>query len=45
MGAAQLTVKNLQVVAVDAEQHVMLVRGAIPGPANGLVLVRQREAK
>ena len=45
MGAVQLTVKNLEVVAVDAEQHVMLVRGAIPGPANGLVLIRQREAR
>ncbi len=45
MGAVNLTIKNLEVVSVDAEQHVILVKGAIPGPANGLVLVKQREAK
>src|SRR5438876_377573 len=31
MGAVNLTIKNLEVVAVDAEQHVILVKGAIPG--------------
>jgi large subunit ribosomal protein L3 len=43
MGGVNLTIKNLEVVAVDAEQHVMLVRGAIPGPPNGLVFVTKRE--
>ena len=42
MGGVQFTVKNLEVVAVDAEQNVLLVRGAVPGPANGLVMVRKR---
>ena len=45
MGAVRLTIKNLEVVSVDPEQHVILVRGAIPGPTNGLVLVRKRDAK
>jgi large subunit ribosomal protein L3 len=43
MGGVNLTIKNLEVVAVDAEQHVMMVRGAIPGPPNGLVFVTKRE--
>jgi large subunit ribosomal protein L3 len=42
MGGENLTIKNLKLVAVDAEQNVMLVRGAIPGPANGLVIVKKR---
>jgi large subunit ribosomal protein L3 len=43
MGGGNLTTKNLKVVAVDAEQNVLLVRGAIPGPSNGLVIVKKRE--
>jgi len=43
MGAENLTIKNLQVVAVDSAQNVLLVRGAIPGPTNGLVIVKKRE--
>jgi large subunit ribosomal protein L3 len=43
MGGVNLTIKNLEVVAVDAEQNVLLVRGAVPGPANGLVVVKKRE--
>ncbi len=43
MGGVNLTIKNLEVVAVDAEQNVLMVRGAVPGPANGLVVVKKRE--
>jgi len=43
MGGVNLTIKNLKVIAVDAEQNVLLVRGAIPGPVNGLVIVKKRE--
>jgi large subunit ribosomal protein L3 len=43
MGGENLTVKNLEVVGVDPEQNVLLVLGAIPGPTNGLVLVKKRE--
>ncbi len=42
MGGANFTAKNLEVVAIDAEQNVLLVRGAVPGPANGLVTIRKR---
>jgi len=42
MGGGNLTIKNLKLVSVDAEQNVMLVRGAIPGPPNGLVIVKKR---
>lgn len=40
MGAARVTVSNLEVMAVDAEQNVLVVRGAVPGPIRGLVVVR-----
>ncbi len=43
MGGVFLTQKNLEVVAVDAEQNVVMVRGAVPGPPNGLVIVKKRE--
>lgn len=43
MGGKTLTIKNLQVVGVDAEQSMLLVRGAIPGPPNGLVYILKRE--
>jgi large subunit ribosomal protein L3 len=44
MGGKNLTIKNLEVIGVNAEQNVLLVRGAIPGPVNGLVFVEKREA-
>ena len=40
MGAVKTTTMNLTVHAVDAEKGVILIKGAIPGPAGGLVLVR-----
>lgn len=43
MGGKNLTIKNLEVVGIDAEQNVLLVLGAIPGPTNGLVVVKKRE--
>ena len=43
MGGENLTIKNLEVVAVNLELNVLMVRGAIPGPPNGLVVVRKRE--
>jgi large subunit ribosomal protein L3 len=43
MGGVNLTIKNLLVVGVDPEQNVLLVRGAVPGPPNGLVVVKKRE--
>jgi large subunit ribosomal protein L3 len=41
MGACRTTVNNLTVVRVDPEQHVVYVRGAVPGAPGGLLLIRQ----
>ncbi|GAA1746891.1 50S ribosomal protein L3 [Luedemannella helvata] len=40
MGGERFTVQNLQIQAVDPENNLILVRGAIPGPKGALVLVR-----
>jgi large subunit ribosomal protein L3 len=40
MGNARTTVMNLTVHGVDAEKGLLLIKGAIPGPNGGLVLVR-----
>lgn len=40
MGAQRVTVKNLKLVRVDAEQNLLLVKGAVPGGKNGLVSIR-----
>ena len=40
MGVDQVTVMNLDVVKVDAELNMIVVRGAIPGPKGGLVTIR-----
>jgi large subunit ribosomal protein L3 len=40
MGSQRFTVQNLTIQAIDAEANLLLVRGAIPGPAGALVLVR-----
>ena len=40
MGAERTTVQTLTVHAVDAERELLLIKGAVPGPRGGLVLVR-----
>lgn len=39
MGSEKVTVQNLEVVKVDAENNLIAIRGAIPGPKNGIVTV------
>jgi large subunit ribosomal protein L3 len=41
MGNARVTVRNLEVVQVDAEDNLILVKGAVPGPNGGYVVVRR----
>ncbi|HEY7462875.1 MAG TPA: 50S ribosomal protein L3 [Candidatus Limnocylindria bacterium] len=41
MGDQQVTVKKLRVVKVDTERNLLLVRGAVPGARNALLLVRK----
>ena len=40
MGNEQVTVQNLDVVKVDSELNMIVVRGAIPGPKGGIVLIK-----
>ena len=40
MGAKRVTVQNLEVVRVDAEDNLILVKGAVPGPRKALVEIR-----
>ena len=40
LGASRVTVQNLEVVETDADRGVVLVKGAVPGPKGGWVLVR-----
>ena len=40
MGAVRVTVQNLEVVRVDAEKNLILVKGAVPGPKKSLVMLK-----
>jgi large subunit ribosomal protein L3 len=39
-GVDRVTVRNLKLFSIDKEKNQMLIRGAIPGPNGGLVVVR-----
>ena len=41
MGAVRVTVQNLEVVSVDAEKNLILVKGAVPGPKKSLVTIKE----
>lgn len=41
-GNERKTVKNLEIVAIRPEEHLILIKGAIPGPKTGVVLVRKK---
>lgn len=45
MGAEQVTIQNLTVAYVDAETNVIGVKGAIPGPRKGIVVINGKETK
>jgi large subunit ribosomal protein L3 len=40
MGNKQVTVQNLKVALVDAERNLIAIKGAVPGPRNGLVFIQ-----
>ena len=40
MGADKITIQNLNVVKVDTERNLLLVKGAVPGPKGGLIIVK-----
>ena len=39
-GVERVTVQNLEIVKIDAERNLLLIKGAVPGPNGGLLLVR-----
>jgi len=41
MGVDQVTVRNLEVIEVDIEQNLLVVKGAVPGPNGAYVVVRR----
>ncbi len=41
MGGDQTTVMNLDVVQVDAERHLLMVKGAVPGPKGAVLVIRE----
>ncbi len=45
MGTDKVTVQNLRVVRVDEQMQVLLVKGAIPGPAQSIVIVKKAKKK
>jgi large subunit ribosomal protein L3 len=40
MGHQRVTVLNLEVVKVDPDRNLLLIRGAVPGPKRGLLMLR-----
>lgn len=41
MGTQRVTVRNLEIIEVDGDDNVLLVKGAVPGPNGGYVIVRR----
>ncbi len=41
MGAKRITIQNLEIVKVDAENNLLLVKGAVPGPKKSLVTIKE----
>ena len=40
-GDEQVTIKNLKIVSIDAENNLVVIKGAVPGPNGGLVAIKQ----
>ena len=41
MGSVRVTIQNLEVVKVDTDNNLILVKGAVPGPKKSLVTVKE----
>jgi len=42
LGNARITVKNLRILSIDTERNLVALRGAIPGPNGGLIMIRKK---
>jgi large subunit ribosomal protein L3 len=45
MGHVRVTTRNQRLMAVDKENHLLLIKGSVPGPSGGLLLIRQAKSK
>jgi large subunit ribosomal protein L3 len=45
MGGDRVTTRNLKVVSIDAGNHLLVLRGAVPGAPGGVVVVRRAVAR
>jgi large subunit ribosomal protein L3 len=45
MGGERVTIRNIKVVGIDADNHLLVLRGAVPGAPNGIVVVRRAVAR
>ena len=41
MGSKKITIQNLEIVRVDAEKNLLLIKGAVPGPKKSLVTIKE----
>jgi large subunit ribosomal protein L3 len=41
MGDERVTIRNLDVISIDPERNILLVKGAVPGPNNGFLFIRE----
>jgi large subunit ribosomal protein L3 len=41
MGDDRVTVQNLKVIRVDTERNLLLIEGSVPGPNQGLLIIRR----
>ena len=41
MGNKKITIQNLEVVRVDADKNLLLVKGSVPGPKKSLVTIKE----
>ncbi len=41
MGGVRVTTRNHELVSIDAERNLLVVKGAVPGPAGGYVEIRR----
>ena len=41
MGCKKITIQNLEVVRVDADKNLILVKGSVPGPKKSLVTIKE----
>lgn len=40
LGVEKVTIQNLTIIKVDAEKNIILIRGGLPGPKGGLLIIK-----